>query len=72
MVELPILRRILHLLPAVIDELISGIIPEHHSVILGNLHFVAGVGLSLFEVLAVSEDELGIILVAVLRFLNDL
>ena len=72
MVELPILGRVLHLLPAVVDKLICWVIPKHHAVILGNLHLVTCVGLPLFEVLAVSQHELGVILVAVLGLLDDL
>ena len=72
MIELPILRRVLHLLPPVVDKLICWIIPKHHAVVLGNLHLVARVGLPLFEVLAVSQHELGVILVAVLGLLDDL
>lgn len=72
MIELPIFRRILHLLSPVIDKLICWIISKHHAVILGNLHLVTCVGLSLFEVLAVCEDELCIILIPVLCFLDDL
>ena len=70
MVELSVLGRILHLLPAVINKFICGIVPKHHSVILGDLHLITGVGLSFFEVLAISEYELGIILIAILRFLD--
>lgn len=72
MIELPIFGWVLHHLPSVVDKLISWVIPEHHAVILGNLHLIACVSLSLFEVLAVSEDELCIIVISVLRFLDDL
>lgn len=72
MVELPILGWVLHLLPSIIDKLIGWVIPEHHSIILGNLHLITCVGLSLFKILTIRQHELGIILVAVLRFLEDL
>lgn len=72
MVELPILGRVLHLLPTIIDKFISRVVPKHHSIILGNLHLVTCIGLSLFEVLTIRQHELSIILVAVLRFLEHL